>query len=109
LKETDAVIVTSSSVGMEAIIYNKPIFQHKSDEYVNYRLSYEDFDCSQKFTTGADLLALISDKTGIFSRLKNYSSFVEYYFYKLDGQSALRAAEYIKHYPAGIIKEEDPA
>lgn len=98
LNDTDIVFVTTSTVGMESIIHNKPIFQYKSDTLSNYRMSYEDFNCSHLFTTSEEICEIISDRSKVFSKLKNYPPFVNFYFFKLDGNSAQRAKEYIIQY-----------
>jgi len=95
LKETDIVIVTNSTVGMEAIIENKPIFQFKSSQYFNHRMSYEDFDCSHLFETGDQLRDLISNPITAYSKVPNYGAFVDFYFGKLDGNSSKRAKDFI--------------
>lgn len=99
LSDADIVFVTSSTVGMEAIICNKPIFQYKSATGFNYRMSYEDFDCSHIFTTAENIIETMADTQKVFSKLMNYERFVNYFFYKLDGNSAQRAKEYIIQYP----------
>lgn len=95
LTTTDAVIVTTSSVGMETIIRNKPLLQFKSALIHNHRMSYEDFDCSHVFRTPEDLASVIVNPEIVVSKLGNYARFVEFYFGKLDGGSSLRAKEYI--------------
>lgn len=94
---TDIVFVTGSSIGMEATIFNKPLFQYKS-ELLNYHMSYEDFNCSHIFRNTDDIVKVISDSQAVFSKLKNYPAFVENYFYKLDGNSSQRAMDYIIQY-----------
>ncbi len=101
LKETDIVIVTNSTVGMEAIIENKPIFQFKSNDYFNHRMSYEDFDCGHLFETGEQLAKLISSPDIVYSKLSNYPLFVNYYFGKLDGNSSKRIKEFIVRHSPG--------
>jgi CDP-glycerol glycerophosphotransferase (TagB/SpsB family) len=98
LQESDVVFVTTSSVGMEAIIQNKPVFQFKSRKRHNYRMSYEDFDCSHLFETSDQLHKIISNPATVISKLQNYFPFVNYYFGKLDGSSAKRIKKYIVNY-----------
>lgn len=95
LAETDIVFVTNSTVGMEAIIFNKPIFQFKSDDLLNYRMSYEDFDCTHIFAKSQDICQVVLNPQTIFSKLGNYSSFVSHYFHKLDGNSSDRIKKFI--------------
>ena len=95
LNQTDIVFVTNSTVGMEAITWNKPIFQYKSNEILDYRMSYEDFDCSHIFTTSEDVSKVLLNTKSIFSKLQNYPAFVEHSFKKLDGQASKRIKDFI--------------
>jgi hypothetical protein len=98
LTEADIVFVTTSSVGMEAIVHNKPIFLYKSPDLFNPKMSYEAFDCSHIFETSEQLLKLISDPVIVNSKLSNYPRFVNYYFGELDGSSSARIKHYVKSY-----------
>jgi hypothetical protein len=95
LEATDIVFVTNSTVGMEAIIFNKPLFQYKGDELLNYKMSYEDYNCTHIFKKVQDICDVLETPNEVFTKLKNYSEFVSYYFHQLDGNSSLRVKEFI--------------
>ncbi|MBL7859881.1 MAG: hypothetical protein JNJ65_01885 [Cyclobacteriaceae bacterium] len=98
LRNTDFVFVTNSTVGMEAIIYSKPLFQYKSNELLDYTMDYEAFNCSHIFSTSQEIKRLLDTPELVFSKVVNYSDFVSHYFFELDGNSAERIKKYIEAY-----------
>ena len=98
LMMSDAVLLTTSSVGIEAIIHNKPIYQYKAGRLRQYTMDWEEFDCSHLYETGEQLFRLLSSPSLQSKKLKNYPSFVKYCFDTLDGNSRKRIKSYIKEY-----------
>ena len=98
LDESDLVFVTTSSVGMEAIIFNKPIMQFKTERLNYIQMSYEPYKCSHIFKNSGDIVHIMSQPDILWSKLVNYERFVNDYFYLLDGKAALRAKTYIENY-----------
>lgn len=98
LRDSSMVFVTTSSVGMEAIIFNKPILQYKTEKFSYIKMSYEDYNCSHIFKSSAEIVEIIAGNGKLRSKLTQYPLFVEDYFYKLDGNSSLRAKEFIESF-----------
>lgn len=98
LHESDLVFVTTSSVGMEAIIFNKPILQFKVEKLNYIQMSYEPYECSHIFKNSAEVVHILSQPDILWSKLINYERFVHDYFYQLDGKASLRAKNYIENF-----------
>lgn len=98
LDESDLVFVTTSSVGMEAIIFNKPILQFKTESLNYIQMSYEPYECSHIFKNSGEIVQILSQPNILWSKLINYERFVNDYFYKLDGKASLRAKTYIENF-----------
>ena len=94
LAETDAVITTNSTVGNEAIAFNKPLVQLKLRETED-AMDYEDYNCSLLVADAIALKKTLGDITVLYSKIPNYKNYVENYFYKLDGMAAQRIIEIV--------------
>lgn len=98
LDESNLVFVTTSSVGMEAIIFNKPILQYKTERLSYIQMSYEPYECSHIFKNSDEVVRILSQPDILWSKLINYERFVNDYFYQLDGKASLRAKTYIENF-----------
>ena len=94
IKDTDVLISTPSTAGAEAIAFYKPLLTMHFDE-IKYTLAYESYDCNIKFYDADSLLVCLEDERKLNSKLINYDGFLQDYFYKLDGNSAIRIKDYI--------------
>lgn len=94
----DIVITTTSTVGNEAIAFEKPLIQIKFKN-LTQRMDYENFDCSHTIHTASELKSLTNDINTLYSKLSNYKNYIENYFFKIDGEASVRIADYISKKP----------
>ena len=96
IKETDCVISTKSTAGMEALIFNKPLIQIKFDH--KFFMPYEKYDCSFNANNYHEINALLINPERLNSKRENYFQFISDYYFKLDGQSMKRICNYLENY-----------
>tara|TARA_R110002126_G_scaffold108149_7_gene243973 strand:- start:2008 stop:3333 length:1326 start_codon:yes stop_codon:yes gene_type:complete len=93
--ETNVVITTTSTVGNEAIAFYKPLIQIQLDE-MDAIMDYEDYNCCHQIKDSNGLCELLKNKELLISKIRNYEDFIEKYFYRLDGKSAVRIKEFVQ-------------
>jgi CDP-glycerol glycerophosphotransferase (TagB/SpsB family) len=92
--KNDLIITTNSTVGNEAIAFYKPLVQI-SLKGIDTVMEYELFNCSHVISNEKDLRGLLKNTELLNSKKENYKSFIDSYFYRLDGDSKLRIKNYI--------------
>jgi len=92
--DSDVVITTTSTVGNEAIAFNKALIQIKIENSAT-PMDYEAFDCSHLVENSGELKDLIEHLDKLESKKVNYKQFISDYFYALDGMSANRIKKFI--------------
>ena len=93
IKHNDLVIMTTSTVGSEAIAFYKPLIKIEIYD-INVVLDFDFFNCSHNISNAQDLIELITNQEKVYSKIDNYENYLDKYFYKLDGMSSHRI---IKH------------
>ncbi|MGB5820711.1 MAG: hypothetical protein WBG90_14595 [Saonia sp.] len=92
--DSDVVVTTTSTVGNEAIAFNKPLLQIKTSN-IKSSMDYEKYDCSHTIQNAKELESLIGNIDKLESKKVNYQQFIPDYFYSLDGKSAYRIKKFI--------------
>ncbi len=92
--DSDVVITTTSTVGNEAIAFNKSLVQIKLSN-INISMDYETYDCSHVIQNAKELESLIGNIDKLESKKASYKQFISDYFYLLDGKSAHRIKKLI--------------
>ena len=91
LNKSDLVITTTSSVSVEAVLFNKPIIEIRMDELrVNSPIA--GFDLAHEVYNSEGLKNVISSLSLLYRNVKKYPSFIDQYFGSLDGNAANRIA-----------------
>lgn len=94
LADTDLVITTTSTVGNEAIAFYKPLLQIKLQGLIQ-SMDYELYDCSHSIESSNQLKSLLEDTTALNSKIKNYRSYIEKYFFSIDGKASERIVDFL--------------
>jgi len=93
IKESLAVVTTTSSVGVEAILLNKPLLQVKITGLP--KMDYESYLCQHNISTPEDLINIVYNELNLNSLLKNYQNFIIDYCDQFNGDSKDKISRYI--------------
>ena len=89
------VITTTSSVGIETILLNKPLCQVKLKNIP--LMDYESYSCQHNINSSDDLIYLIKNKDKLYKNIKNYKNFIFEYCNEFNGNSKKKIGDFILH------------
>lgn len=92
IRGAKAVITTTSSVGIETILYKKPLFQVKISGLP--KMVYEDYLCQHDIDSSEKIIDIVNSKA-LHSKLTTYDHFIDDYCGQLDGLCKERIKSFI--------------
>lgn len=99
LKASDSVIIQESTVGLEAMLFNKPVIVFLPNKRINHVNRIYPTETIFLAETANQLYQIVNELyinkmlRGTDTHSKEVEKFVQQYFYQLDGKSSQRVAE----------------